>query len=95
MHESTILKQSKQTSLLPAWFFLIIFVCSIYSTTTRAREESDVEARISEIRQKIEAMQSDNERLRTEVSDREEQIEELKHEIEQLDKQLQEMQVSP
>lgn len=95
MHESTILKQSKQTSLLPAWCFLIILVCSIYSTTTRAREESDIEARISEIRQQIEAMQSDNERLRTEVSDREERIEGLKHEIEQLDKQLQEMQVSP
>lgn len=94
MHESTILKQSKKTSLLALRCILIMVVCGIYSTTTRAEEGTDIETRISEIRQQIEVMQSDNERLRTEISDREEQIRELRQQIEKLDKQLQEMQAS-
>lgn len=70
-----------------------LLVSMLFITGVNAQEE-DIQARITEIKQQIKMMRSDNERLRAEVSDREEQIAELRRKIGQLDKQLQEMQAS-
>ncbi|MEX2523864.1 MAG: hypothetical protein WD750_02820 [Gammaproteobacteria bacterium] len=71
----------------------VFLACMLMVSGAHAQEE-DIRARIAEIKQEIETMQSDNDRLRTEISEREEQIKELRQKIEQLDEQLQATELS-
>lgn len=93
MSSTTIAETLRKSSVLPALCLSVFLVSALFVSGAKAQEE-DIRERISEVKQEIETMESDNEQLRTEISDREAKIEELKQKIERLDKQLQEIQES-